>query len=45
MGDSHLGQADMPLRAGNMASDRIGVRDVGENEKAREGIPAGNILR
>jgi hypothetical protein len=38
MGDSHSGQADMPMRAGNMASDRIGVRDVGETKTPARGI-------
>jgi hypothetical protein len=39
MGGS-LGQADMPMRAGSMASDRIGVRDVGETK-----MPARGYLR
>ena len=29
------------MRALDDASDRIGVRDVGENEKASEGYPPG----
>jgi hypothetical protein len=44
MGGS-LGLADMPMRTGSMASDKIGVSDVGKNESAREGFPAGAILR
>ena len=43
--DSIWGRADMPMCAGNMASNRIGIPYVGENESAREGIPAGAILR
>jgi len=35
----------MPMHAGSMASDKIGVCDVGKNESAREGFPAGAILR
>jgi hypothetical protein len=27
----------MPIRAGNMASDRIGVRDVGETNRPARG--------
>jgi hypothetical protein len=34
------GRADVPMRAGNMASDRIGVRDVGETK-----MPARGYLR
>lgn len=33
------------MRTGSIASDEIGVRDVEENESAREGIPAGGLLR
>jgi hypothetical protein len=32
------------MRAGNLASGRIDVRDVGEKENAREGYPPGAIL-
>jgi len=39
------GRADVPKLAGNMASDRIGVRDVGENKSAREGYPPGAIFQ
>jgi hypothetical protein len=39
------GRADVPEGAGRRAGDRIGIRDMGKNEKAREGIPAGAILR
>ena len=34
------GRADVPTRAGNMASDRIGIRDVGKTK-----TPARFILR
>jgi len=39
------GRAGTPMRAGSMASNKIGVRDIGENESAGEGIPAGAKLR
>jgi len=33
------------MRAAKSGSDRIGIRDVGENESAHEGYPLGAILR
>tara|TARA_R110002111_G_scaffold244604_4_gene306846 strand:+ start:220 stop:360 length:141 start_codon:yes stop_codon:yes gene_type:complete len=38
------GRASQCARLGN-ASGKIGIRNVGKNESAREGIPLGAILR
>ncbi len=35
----------MPMRMGSIASDETEVRDVEENESAREGFPPGALLR
>ena len=45
MGDFHLGRAGKPRRAAGRGSSKIGIRDVGENESAREGYPPGAILQ
>jgi hypothetical protein len=39
------GRANVPMRAGNLASGRIEVRDVWEKENAREEYPPGANLR